>query len=93
MLATEDSLGKNSANEAELLENKEKFSSVVNCHKLVVVIISSLLQSSCHNLRNYAISVLIYIRRHFLSKWQDLLSKQLNNLQYPQCVLPPSHQG
>ena len=70
-----------------------RFSTIVNCHKLLVVVISSLLDSSCKNLRNYAISVLAYIRRRFLGYWQDLLITQMDSLQYPLCILPPSHQG
>ena len=87
---------KNSKNESGLLEDKdwkESFSTVVNCHKLIVVIMLSLLDSSCINLRNYALGVLVYIRRSFLGRWKRLILNQLEVLQYPQCVLPPSHQG
>ena len=83
ILIAEDKIVNNSAKEGGILDSKDwmhRFSTIVNCHKLLVVVISSLLDSSCKNLRNYAISVLAYIRRCFLGYWQDLLIKQINEM-------------
>ena len=69
---------KNSSKDQEVL---------IQCHRLLVSIVNELIESSCLNLRNYAVQSLIYIRSTNLPTIENELETDLLALNYPKCVL------
>ena len=60
---------------------------LVNSHQLLSNIVAELIDSSCLNLRNYALQSLLYIRRNNLPTLEAELESDLEALNYPKCVL------
>merc|ERR1712018_183522 len=60
---------------------------VVNSHQLLATIVGELLDSSCLNLRSYALQSLLYIRTSHLPDLESELESDLEALNYPKCVL------
>ena len=60
---------------------------LVSCHKILSVLVEALIDSSCLNLRNYALKSLIYLRTSYLPSLESELETDLENLNYPRCVL------
>ena len=60
---------------------------LVNSHQLLSNIVAELIDTSCLNLRNYALQSLLYIRRNNLPTLEAELESDLEALNYPKCVL------
>ena len=66
---------------------KKDHDALVSCHKILTTLVEALIDSSCLNLRNYALKSLIYLRTSYLPSLETELEKDLETLNYPKCVL------
>ena len=60
---------------------------LVSCHNILSKLVEALIDSSCLNLRNYALKSLIYLRSSYLPALEVELEADLEALNYPRCVL------
>ena len=60
---------------------------LLQCHQILVEIVGHLMDSSCLNLRNYAVQSLVYIRSSVLPPLETELETDLQCLDFPKCVL------
>ena len=66
---------------------KKDHDALVSCHKILSTLVEALIDSSCLNLRNYALKSLMYLRTSYLPSLETELEKDLEALNYPKCVL------
>jgi len=66
---------------------KPDYELVVKSHQLLSTIVTELIDSSCLNLRSYALQSLLYIRTNNLPNLEAELESDLEALNYPKCVL------
>ena len=66
---------------------KTDYDLLVNSHQLLSTVLAELIDSSCFNLRSYALQSLLYIRRNTLPNLEAELESDLEALNYPKCVL------
>ena len=76
----------NSANPAKK-KSKEDEGRVVELHRVLVTITSSLLRSSCSNLRSYSVAMLACHRERWIGKLEKKLEEDLEALKFPQSIL------
>ena len=66
---------------------KKDHDALVSCHNILTTLVEALIDSSCLNLRNYALKSLMYLRTSYLPSLEAELEKDLEALNYPKCVL------
>ena len=68
-------------------ECKKNYDLLVSCHGILVTIVSTLIDTSCIHLRTYALKGLVFLRSTTLPTLETELETDLENLNYPKCVL------
>ena len=59
---------------------KKDHDALVSCHKILTTLVEALIDSSCLNLRNYALKSLMYLRTSYLPSLESELEKDLEAL-------------
>lgn len=67
--------------------SKKDSSILIDCHRILVALLTQLMDSSCLHLRNYALQSLIFLRQENLPELEKDLEAKLETLNYPKCVL------
>jgi hypothetical protein len=66
---------------------KKDHEALISCHRILVSIVSELINSSCLNLRTYSLTSLVYLRSITMPALEKELEEDLAALNYPKCVL------
>ena len=68
-------------------KSKEDESKVVDLHRVLVAVVASLLNSTCSNLRKYAVNMLECHRERWIVRLEKQLEEDLEALHFPQCII------
>lgn len=72
---------------SKVLAKSKNVDLLIENHRILVAIVSQLMDSACLHLRSYAVQSLIYLRSCHLPSLEAELESNLESLHYPKCVL------